>query len=97
MNKILKTYYQSCRDIAEEFNKKYFDGEADMNAIGGELDGVWGVNDFFFDIQNMAQALEYKFSLDELMSWYYQWTDSDESKIRVNMKNWKYKANEHTL
>lgn len=88
MNKKLKTYYEACFDLAEEFNKKYFEDEAGMNAIGGELDGVWEVNDFFFDIQNMAQALEYEFTQDELFDWYYQWTDSDESKLRLNMKTY---------
>jgi hypothetical protein len=94
MTKLLKIYYQSCRDIAQVFNKKYFDGEADMYDIGGEVDGVWGVNDFYFDIQSMAQALQLKLTIDELMSWYDQWTDTDESKIKVNMKNWKYLVNQ---
>ncbi len=87
--KQIKAYYKACQDIADKFNKVYFDGEADMYAIGGELDGVWGVNDYFFDIQNMCQALELDFKWGDLMYWYDQWTDTDEKRLRLNMKTYK--------
>jgi len=88
-NKTLKNYYQACFDLAEEFNKIYFNGVADKFAIGGELDGVWGINDYFFDIQQMAQAIEWELTEEELFDWYEQWVDVDEvDQGRMNIKNY---------
>jgi len=85
--KILKNYYRACCDLAVLFDEIYFEGKADIYPIAHEPDGVWGVNDYFFDIQNMAQAIEYEFTEDELFEWYDRWTSGEDKEI--SMKNFK--------
>lgn len=87
-NSVLSVYDHACRDIADMFNRKYFEGQAEMYPIGGEVDGIWGVNDYFFSIQNMFQALELNLSENDLFAWYDQWIGN--KKPSLNMKNFKY-------
>ena len=85
--KLIDQYHEICTKISNEFNKKYFDGDADMYNIGNDFDGVWGVNDYYFNLSDMAIALELDVKEKELFSWYDQWTDPDNNN-QINLRNW---------
>jgi hypothetical protein len=89
INKLITKYHKICEDIAYEFNKVYFDGEADTDNLGDDYDGVWEVGDYYFTLSDMALALELRMSRESLFDWHDQWTDPSYKKPRINMRNWR--------
>jgi len=79
--KLLKKYDKACLEIAKEFWNKYFkEDEEDtfesnykrdyIYPIGGQLDGIWQVNDYFFNLSDMVVALRHEATWEQLSEWY---------------------------
>ena len=90
----IECYHIMCENIANLFADRYFEKGAFLHNIGREFDGVWNVNDYYFNLSDMALALELDMEWKALEAWYDQWTDTDETKIRVNMRSYKYLISE---
>lgn len=83
---IIHQYFTICEAIVDEFVKTYLGRSVDVHNIGDEKDGVWNINDYFFSLSDMVDALELEVSEKDLFDWYYQWIDVNE-KRKMNLKN----------
>ena len=80
-------YHTSCENIAEIFRDKYFGRGADLYNIGNDFDGVWGVSDFYyFNLSDMALALELKVTWKCLEDWYENCLETENTQY--NLRNW---------
>lgn len=71
--KCVKDYWKACDKIAEAFVEKYFPDGPGFDApfwIGDQIGEVLAVNDYFFDLNVMVDALKFNTSEEELFGWY---------------------------
>ena len=86
--KIIKEYEKACQKIAQEINKKYFEGEAEIDWVAEDIGGVLMIADYFFDVDEMITALKYKATEKQFFDWYnLRLTQSDFIK-GINFKNY---------
>jgi hypothetical protein len=92
--KALADYEKHTNILVQEFVKKYFCDEEtpiediDYWWIGDEIGGVLGVyDDYYFDMDYIANAIRLEFTYDELIGYYYY---SIEEKEPCNIKNWRH-------
>ena len=105
--KQLKNYDKACIEIAKEFWNKYFkEDEEDIfefnyphnvYAIGGQLDGIWQVNDYYFNIQDFVIALRYNATWDQLTEWYYGVIERGKTQNLENYLKYNWIETKETL
>ncbi len=77
-------YEMACQNIADHFLDIYYD-DAECWWIGSEVGGVLGVNDEFWSMEDLVNALRYKPSREKLMDFYYHRMDKEP---KYSMKNY---------
>ncbi len=110
-NKLLSKYENACEGIVMEFTKKYFYNrfkETDhdigefnkyyeyyVSSADGHIDGIYEIDDMFFNIADIYTILKHKAKWDDITSWYYTSLErSEENKPMPNLLNWiKYPNN----
>lgn len=92
MKKELKAYYEATDNLAKFFANKYF---TDKNCepeewwVADDIGGVYHVNDYYFDINYMATALEYNATFDQVADYYDLALEAYENKKTIaNFKNY---------
>lgn len=95
--KELKQWRNATEDLTKVFLKRYFPHERynkDTFWVGDRVGDALCVGDYFFCIDRMIEAIEYKASVDQLFSYYDMEVDNglNDIPMRINFKNYiKYK------
>lgn len=66
---VIANYEKACNDVATLFAKTYF-GDPFLYWIGGEIGGVMGINDYFFNVDDIVVYLKEKATQEELLAYY---------------------------
>lgn len=67
---ILKNYQQAIEAIADAFVKKYYGKDISVQYWTDEIGGIFVANDYYWNIDNMVDALRFKCSKERLFEWY---------------------------
>ncbi len=91
--KVIKEWRKATEQVAMAFVKKYFKREVygvDTFWAGDEVGGVFCVQDYFFDVSRMIEALELKATFDELYDYYWMEVEAGmkNKPIRINFENY---------
>jgi hypothetical protein len=78
---------KAINELTAVFVEKYYGKEyvEDMYWIGGSIGETLGINDEFWDLNNIMDAVRYDYTQDQLLSWYY--SGGDEFERPLNMKH----------
>ncbi len=74
--------------LADYFVKKYFGKSADWYWIADEVGGTIEVNDFFFDINDIADFIRNKYTTPDLLAFYQELSDNNFER-KASIKYWK--------
>ena len=83
-------YENACSQVAKIFVKHYYDIDLpDKNVfwIGGKVGEILSVNDEFYGVDRMVQALKWKATWQQVIDYYYAETENDE-KPKVSFENY---------
>ena len=58
--------------LAHEFNARFLDNYPEIFAIGDEPLGTWAISDQFWNLEDMALAMESELTPEELCDWYWE-------------------------
>lgn len=94
----LQLYEGSCQQLAEAFVRKYFRIKNWKNYaiywIGDQVGGVLAINDYFFDTNQMADFIRYKYTIKKMFEYMdYRdefYTGEDLYDKPINIKAYKY-------
>ena len=90
--KEIKAYNKAAQALADKFIKTYFE-EPDAWWVGEEIGGVFYVNDMFFSLSRIKEALELKATQEQLFE-YYDLELERPDGVGYNFKNFvKYGKN----
>lgn len=91
---VIANYEKACNDVATLFAKTYF-GDPFLHWIGGEIGGVMGINDYFFNVDDMVMYLAEKATQDEVLSYYDFVTEACVTgSAKLTFKYWRvYRTN----
>lgn len=89
--KWLKQWEMATHNLTNEFIDKYFKGSAnDVFWVGDDIGGVFSINDYFFDLDRMREAIKYNASSKRLFE--YQDKELDlamkDKKMDINFKTY---------
>ena len=78
---MITKYNNICNELAVEFIKKFYKDDDDPQEItfdyydaywvGGDIGEVLAINDFFWNMSDIVQALKLNPTREQLMDWYY--------------------------
>jgi hypothetical protein len=94
-NKKLIAWQKATNALAQEFVNKYFDGTLNWRWTSGDIGGNFEINDYFFGLDRIVEAIEINCSYELLIQFYDYEMDclNDKSLTRYNFKTWvKYYA-----
>lgn len=103
MNAKLLNWERATNELASNFAKKHFGKTAEWYWISGEIGGVMGVGDYFFDLSDIVNFERYKYTSQEVFDYYdYRqeiiYKNDILSKrnqlLIINIKNWKKLTNQ---
>ena len=83
---ILKNWESETNILADIFVERYFESPSDVYWVGEEVGGCLLVNDYFFNLDRILDALKYKASEKQLFDYY-------DKEIEFSLKNKKMKYN----
>lgn len=83
MTKAVKEWQEATQKLAEAFTQKYFDCFPDCYWVANEIGGVYFINDYFFNVEQMRDALLWDVESELLFDWY---SDCIEGDCRLNFK-----------
>jgi hypothetical protein len=63
--------------------------------IGENVGEILSIGDFFFNLDNMIDAVNHDINIDDLIDWYWQWIDTKKTG-KINLKSWKYATKKGT-
>lgn len=66
---VIAKYEDACNGVALLFADTYFD-TYDMDWIGDDVGGVLGINDYFFNMEDMLTFLKENATKDEVFDYY---------------------------
>lgn len=69
-NKQLANWEKAVIALTELFVGEYFDKEADWYFVGDDIGGVLVVNDYFFNLDRIVEAIKYKATEKQLFDFY---------------------------
>lgn len=88
---VLKQWEKSTQELTDYFVKKYFDNVAsDVYWISDEIGGCLAINDYFFSLDRIVEAIKYRATKKEL----FDFCDlelkhlSDGKQININFRNY---------
>ncbi len=92
--KVLEAWEKATLELVDAFVKKYYgENASDVYWIGDEIGGILVVNDQYWNINNVVDALRWNCSKERLFKWYELFIESRESPC-VNLRNYaKYGDN----
>jgi len=67
---ILENYKQAIQDIADAFVDKYYGKDISSQYWTDEIGGIFCANDYYWNVDNMIDALRFKCSKKRLFEWY---------------------------
>lgn len=98
MKQELTKFNKAVDDMTKLFVKKYFNIDADYYWIGettkkpndGDRSGVLCVNDYFFNLTRIVEAIKYNVSSKKLFDYYEQELDflMKEKPMKINFVNY---------
>lgn len=89
----LQAYHLACNELLSDFIKIYFcDEDIGFDDVhhfwaGGDIGAVVFINDYFFNMTDIADAIDLMIEKESLFEWYEQWTDPKKRK-KINLKTW---------
>ena len=93
--KVLKQWETATQNLSNEFTNKYFkDSASDIywigNKVGNEVGSILCVNDYFFDINRIYEAIKYNASAKRLFEYYDKEIEfaMKEQSMPVNFKTY---------
>lgn len=100
---VLKKYELACNSVLFKFLEKYFcDAETELedieaDAVGGEIDGVYNIGDYFISFRDMYICLRMKIPEKTFFAWYdHSLEAAMEEKTYANLENY-YLMTKNTL
>lgn len=88
MSQILTNYELACESIALEFTLQYYaDVDSEFYWIGDQVGGLLSVNDEFYDMQFMVEALRLKIGVKKMFE-YYEYKMDPKVKSPNKMEYW---------
>ena len=96
---ILTNWNTATQMLADAFVEKYYGEDATYTYwVGGEVGDIFFINDDFYDVTRMRQALELNATLEQLQD-YQEMEMEIEARPKVNFKNYVkyYKEHNDTL
>ena len=87
--KQLKQFDKATDKLAEAFVKKYFDKPSDVYWVGNDEDReVLIVNDYFFSLNRIVEAIRYDATEEQLFDYYDLEVEAGEKGLKVNFRNY---------
>lgn len=90
--KQLEAYYKAIEDLTRAFCKKYFGNryKYDVNDwVGGQVGGIININDYWFSLKNIEEAIKFKASKRQVFDYYdYCLENFGKNKPRVTFEIW---------
>jgi len=96
---LLKRYEETCMLLVSRFLTIYFSDEEDIDtyAVGGELDGIWEIRDYYISFSDMVTCLKLNIPEKTFFSWYDHSLECHaEGKTYANVENY-YLMTKNTL
>jgi len=97
MNQFLKSWEYATERMANHFMSKYFK-DPDYYWIGDKIGEVLSVNDYFFDLNDIADFLRYNYSIDQMFAYEDYRTGIEQRRLGkkpphqeeiLSIKSWK--------
>ena len=89
MSKTTASLRQQAIKLAHEFNARFLDNYPEIFAIGNEPLGTWAIFDQFWNLEDMALAMDSSLTPDELLDWYWETVNRlTLGKSTINLKNY---------
>ncbi len=87
---VLKNYEKAAQELADCFVKKYFDKDASCEWVGDRIGDVYMVNDYWFDVDRMREALEFGATKEQLFEYYDLELETHQKgeKLALNFTNY---------
>ena len=89
----LNQYIKACNDLGKQFARKYFGKNVDQWWISDEVGGVYVINDYFFDMNTIADFIRYKYTRNDMFAYYdyslKEYEKKEKDRVIINIKNWR--------
>lgn len=91
---LVNNYERSVLDLVKEFVKVYFEDDTWTDtdvidaAVGGEIDGVLNINDYYIDFSVIVYCIKNEVSTKEFFKWYDYTIEWSEFKHFINLDSW---------
>jgi|ERR1035437_4036040 hypothetical protein len=87
---VLKAWKEATSSLATYFANRYFGKDSERWWVSDEIGGVFYVNDYFFNSEDMVGYLEYKYTAKEMFDYYqYRLDLYEEQGSPLNIKTYK--------
>ena len=93
MNKTVTDLRKQATKLAHEFNNRFLDNYPEIFAVGNKPLGVWAISDQFWNLEDMALAMDSNLTPDELLDWYWETVErrsviKKRRKPTINLKSY---------
>jgi hypothetical protein len=86
----LEAWQTTTNSLMELFVEKYFGKDAEYYWIADCIGEVLYVNDRFFDLKDIVDFIQYRYTADQMFDYYdYRLDLQEKGKSPINIKNWK--------
>ena len=85
--KELKAWEKATQELADAFVKKYYGKDADFYWVSAEIGDILVVNDHFWNVSNIVDALRWNCSEERLFEWYDLFIENNETPC-INLRNY---------
>jgi hypothetical protein len=89
-NMAVLDYEVTCVCLAVEFARKYFGKDAQARWIGNQPGGTLEVNDHYFSVAHIYEAMKFGITRAQLFAWYEDSLLSPEESKAVSLRNWRF-------
>jgi hypothetical protein len=89
-NELVTAYEDACGDLSMEFVNKYFGKDVDARWVAREPGGVLEVNDHYFSVSHIYEALKFGITRAQLFAWYDDSLTPQDDHMRISLRNWRY-------
>lgn len=91
---LVNSYERSILDLVKEFVKVYFEDDTWVDvdvidaAVGGEIDGVININDYYIGFKDMVYCIKNEVPEKEFFKWYDYNIEWGDFKHYINLDSW---------
>ena len=89
-NIVVVAYEDACSDLAVEFASKYFGKDAQARWIGNQPGGTLEVNDHYFSVAHIYEAMKFGVNRAQLFAWYEDSLLNHDNSKGISLRNWRY-------